>query len=146
MAIDIHTGGISGKESTCQCRIYKRCGFNPWNGKMTGKMKWHPTPVFLPGKYHGQRSLVGYSPRDSRESDTLKRLRIPDIGADTGTILIIFQINATKQWSVNNYRYTNINSDKTFRTFSSNLTEKFCFLNLNIRDVGLYVYIYLIFL
>ena len=30
--------------------------------KMTWKMNWRPTPVFLPGKFHGQRSLVGYSP------------------------------------------------------------------------------------
>jgi len=32
--------------------------------------KWHPTQVFLPGKFHGQRSLEGYSPRGSKESDT----------------------------------------------------------------------------
>jgi len=57
---------------------------------MTWKMKWHSTPVFLPGKYHRQRSLVGYSPRGSKESYTLERLSIPDIGTDTGTILIIF--------------------------------------------------------
>ena len=31
---------------------------------------WHPTPVFLPGESHGQRRLVGYSPRGHRESDT----------------------------------------------------------------------------
>ena len=33
--------------------------------------KWHPTPVFLPGKSHGRRSLVGYSPRDHKESTQL---------------------------------------------------------------------------
>ena len=27
------------------------------------RSKWHPTPVFLPGQVHGQRSLVGYSPQ-----------------------------------------------------------------------------------
>ena len=32
--------------------------------------KWKPTPVFLPGKFHGQRSLVGYSEWDHKESDT----------------------------------------------------------------------------
>ena len=36
----------------------------PW------RMKWHPTPVFLPGKCHGRRSLVGYSPRSCKEWDT----------------------------------------------------------------------------
>ena len=50
---------LSGKESTRQCR---RCGFNPWVGKIPLKRKWQPTPVFLPGKSHGQRSLVSYSP------------------------------------------------------------------------------------
>ena len=38
------------------------------------KRKWQPTPVILPGKYHGQRSLVGYSPKGHKESDTIERL------------------------------------------------------------------------
>ena len=37
-------------------------GFNPWVGKIPWRRKWQPTPVFLPGKSHGQRSLMGYSP------------------------------------------------------------------------------------
>ena len=36
--------------------------------------QWQPTPVFLPGESHGQRSLVGYSPRGRKESDTTERL------------------------------------------------------------------------
>ena len=36
-------------------------------------MQWHPTPVLLPGKSHGQRSLVGCSPRGHQESDTTER-------------------------------------------------------------------------
>ena len=50
---------LSGKESACQCR---RCGFDPWVRKMPWRRKWQPTPVFLPGKSQGQRSLAGYSP------------------------------------------------------------------------------------
>ena len=38
------------------------------------RREWHPTPVLLPGKYHGRRRLVGYSPRGRKESDTTKRL------------------------------------------------------------------------
>ena len=38
------------------------------------RRKWQPTPVFLPGKSYGQRSLVGYSPRSRKESDTTERL------------------------------------------------------------------------
>ena len=55
-------GGTSGKEPACQCRRHKRCRFNPWVGKIPWSRKWQPTPVFLPGKSHGQRSLAGYSP------------------------------------------------------------------------------------
>ena len=36
--------------------------------------KWQPTPVFLPGESHGRRSLVGYSPWGSKESDMTERL------------------------------------------------------------------------
>ena len=54
--------GISGKEPTCQCRRLQRHGFDPWVGKIPQRRAWQPTPVFLPGKSHGQRSLKGYSP------------------------------------------------------------------------------------
>ena len=43
---------------TLQCR---RVGFYPWVRKIPLRGKWQPTPVFLPGEVHGQRSLVGYS-------------------------------------------------------------------------------------
>ena len=36
--------------------------FDPWVRKMPWRRKWQPTPVFLPGKSYGQKSLVGYSP------------------------------------------------------------------------------------
>ena len=47
---------LSGKESACHCR---RCRFYPWVRKIPFKRKWQPTPRFLPGKSHGQRSLPG---------------------------------------------------------------------------------------
>ena len=62
-------GGASGKEPTCQCRRHKRHRFDPWVRKIPWKRKWQPTPVFLPGKSHGQRSLAGYSPWNCKESD-----------------------------------------------------------------------------
>ena len=64
----------SGKESACQCRRHKRWGFNPWIRKIPRRRKWQPTVVFLPGKSHGQRSLVGYSLWDHKESDTTEWL------------------------------------------------------------------------
>ena len=50
---------VSGKEPACQC---KKPGFDPWDWEIPWRKKWQPTLVFLPGKSHGQRSLVGYSP------------------------------------------------------------------------------------
>ena len=41
---------------------YRRCGFDPWAGKIPWRRKRLPTPVFWPGEFHGQRSLVGYRP------------------------------------------------------------------------------------
>ena len=43
--------------------------FDPWVGKIPWRRVWQPTPVFLPGESHGQRSLAGYSPWDHKESD-----------------------------------------------------------------------------
>ena len=40
------------------------------------RRKWQPTPVFLPGKFHGQRSLVGYSPWGRKESHTTEQLTL----------------------------------------------------------------------
>ena len=45
---------------TCQqCRRHKRCRLDPWVGQIPWRKKWQPTPVFLPGKFHGQGSLEG---------------------------------------------------------------------------------------
>ena len=60
-------GGTSGKEVTCRC---KRHGSDPWVGKIPWRRAWQPTPVFLPGESHGQRSLAGYSLWTHKEPDT----------------------------------------------------------------------------
>ena len=44
--------------------------FDPWIWKFPWRRKWKPTPVFLPGKSHGQMSLVGYSPWGWKQLDT----------------------------------------------------------------------------
>ena len=51
--------GLSGKESTSQGRTL---GYELWVRKIIWRRKWQPTPIFLPGQSHGQRSLTGYSP------------------------------------------------------------------------------------
>ena len=64
--------GASSKESACQCRRYRRCRFDAWFGKILWSRKWQPSPVFLPGKSHWQRSLVGCSPQDRKELDMIE--------------------------------------------------------------------------
>ena len=54
-----------------QCR---RPGLNPWVGKIPWRREWLSTPVFLPGKSYGQRSLAGYSPWCHKELDTTEWL------------------------------------------------------------------------
>ena len=64
-------GGSDGKAFCLQCR---RPGFNPCFRKIPWRRNWQPTPVFLPGKSHGWKSLVGYSPWGRKELDTTERL------------------------------------------------------------------------
>ena len=52
------------------CRGHK---FYP---QFRNKIQWHPTPVLLPGKFHGQRSLVGYRPWGRKEWDTTEQLTV----------------------------------------------------------------------
>ena len=70
----------SGKESTCQCRRCKRHGFDPWVRKIPWRTEWQPAPVFLSGKSHEQRSLVGYSPWSHKESDITEQLSTHNMG------------------------------------------------------------------
>ena len=62
--------GSGSKESACQCRRCRRCGFDPWVGKISWRRKWQSAPVFLPGKSHGQRSLAGYTLHEVAKSQT----------------------------------------------------------------------------
>ena len=50
--------------------------FNPRVGKTPWRRKWQPTPVFLPEEFHGQRSLIGYSPWGHKESDMTQHLTL----------------------------------------------------------------------
>ena len=68
--MDFHPRRLSGKEPVCQCR---RPRFDPWVRKIPRRRKWQATPVFLPGKSHGQRSLAGYHPWSRKELDTTEQ-------------------------------------------------------------------------
>ena len=64
--------GFPGGAVSRQCRRHR---FNPgWGRSPEDPLEWQPTPGFLPGKPHGQRSLAGHSSWGHRESDTTERL------------------------------------------------------------------------
>ena len=68
---------LRGKEPACYAEdrlLCRRHRFNPWVKKIPWRRKWQPTPIFLPEKSHGQRSLVGYSPWGHKESGMTQRL------------------------------------------------------------------------
>jgi len=59
-------GGASVQSLAANARdirdVGKRHEFDPWVGKIPWRRAWQPTPVFFPGKAHGQRILLGYCP------------------------------------------------------------------------------------
>ena len=73
-------GGTSGEEPTCPYRRHKRSEFDPWVRKISYRRKWQPTPVFLFGEPHRQRSLVGYTVHGVTKGQTwLKQLIHPQL-------------------------------------------------------------------
>ena len=69
----VEGGGSDSKRVCLPCR---RPGFDPWVGKIPWSKIWQPTPVFLPGESHGQRSLAGYNPWGCKELDVTERLTL----------------------------------------------------------------------
>ena len=93
-------GGASGEELACQCRRHR---FDPW--KIPWRRKRQPTPVFLPGKFHGQRSMAGYSPWGCRELDMTEQL-----STHTGAIWIIHLVTGLPcqlGYIANSFHYLN---------------------------------------
>ena len=71
-----------------QCR---RPLFHPWVRKFPWRSEWQPTPVFLPGEFHGQRSLVGYCPWGCKESDLTEQLTLP---------LLLLKLTSALHWGL----------------------------------------------
>ena len=65
------------------CLQCERPRFNPCLRKIPWRKEWQPAAVFLPGEFHGQMSLAGYSPWDCKESDTTEQL------THTHTVLLV---------------------------------------------------------
>ena len=62
----VEASGSAGKESACHAGDTGDMSSIPGSGKIPWRRKWEPTPVFLPEKSHGQRSLAGHSPKCCR--------------------------------------------------------------------------------
>ena len=74
-------GILCGSLKGFQC--CRRPGFSLWVGKIPWRREWQPTPVFLPGESQGQKSLVGYSSWDHKESDMTEQLTVLEWGVCT---------------------------------------------------------------
>ena len=77
-------GGVSGKEPACQRRRHKRHWFDPWVWKISWRRAPQPTPVFLSGESHGQRSPADYSPWGYKELDTTEETALGEGGIKKG--------------------------------------------------------------
>ena len=82
---------LSSKEFACQHKRHRRHGFDLWVGKMLWSTKWQPTPVFLPGESHRQRSLVGYIMESQRVAHDL-------VTKQKHTLVSCFQLSCSTPW------------------------------------------------
>ena len=86
----------SCSDGKASCLQWGRPGFDPWVGKILWRRKWQPIPVLLPGKLHGWRSLLGYSPWGPKELDTTERLHF--LSLELLTVHTYISRNFWKKW------------------------------------------------
>ena len=88
------------KESAWHCRRCKRLRFDPWVRIIPWSRKWQPTPVFLPGESHGQRSLEGYSSWNHTICrDTTEQAQMDSIKPETELVISLLP-TVTINWEV----------------------------------------------
>ena len=115
-------------------------GFDFWVGKIPWRRKWQPAPVSLPGKFHGRRSLAGYSPWGHKESDMTEqfhfhRILVPQPGTEPRPM-------AVKAWSPNHW--TEPHTGHTLLSGRSSFNKNMCFYNnLDIDFLFVHAFIYL---
>ena len=100
-------------------------GFDSWVGKIPWRRKWQPAPVSLPGKFHGRRSLAGYSPWGHKESDMTEqfhfhRILVPQPETEPRHM-------AVKAWSPNHW--TEPRTGHTLLSGRSSFNKNMCFYN-----------------
>ena len=75
------------------CLQGKRPGLDPWVRKILYRRKWQLTPVLLPGKSYGWRSLVSYSPWSRKELDTTEWFYFPHVHLSCTLLLLILLLH-----------------------------------------------------
>ena len=105
--------GSSGNQPACQCRRCKKHEFHPWVRKIRCRRAWQPTWVFLPGESHGQRSLVGYSPKGLKELDVIEATYMH------ASFIYYIVFISTKQLSVYTHTHTQRTNKKYFLLFKA---------------------------
>ena len=119
-------GGSDGKSVSLQCGTPV---LDPWVGKIPWRRKWQPTPVLLPGKSHGWRNLVGYSPWGCKELDTTEWLNLTCVMV-LFCFLFLFFFPSMGVWTSNdiyNFKGWKISKKGYFATHKS----KFKFHSIN---------------
>ena len=96
LTLKLYKDGLMSLSSCLQCR---RLEFDPWVGKIPWRRKWHPIPVLLPGKFHGQKSLAGYGPWGCKESDTTELLHLMSFIESQDKNWNTYKHFSLKQWS-----------------------------------------------
>ena len=121
----------SGKKSVWQFRRHKRHGFNPWVRKIPWRRKWQPTPVFLPGKSHGQRSLVGYSPWGQSESNMTEQQEWHSKGLISRTISWEWiPVHYRKRYKMVSFRIKHFGGSSISLTLIYHMSQQFHSLSL----------------
>ena len=121
---------FSGKETISQCRRCRRRGFDPWTGRILQRRKGGPTPVFLPGEFHGPMSLgaaVHRSKSQARLSTHCNVLYIASThAAYSEQLLIIVILICFFIWATTlNYIFTNVWIFTCYLNISTNTTLYF---------------------
>ena len=100
-------------------RMPSKTGFSRWVGKIFWRRKWQPTLIFLPGEFHGWRSLAGYSPWGHKELDTAERLTL-----SLPKALILLSISNSSVRLVVRFQYKNWGAIGKQREENSKKMEK----------------------
>ena len=135
------SGGASGKEPTYYCRRWKRHKFDLWLGKIPWNRKWQSTPGFLPGKFHGQRSLAGYSPWSHMELQRVGHDWMHTPTHCTSLIILLF-------WMPNNFclysRLSHLPWTYFFKEYSALFWHAVAFELFEFFKVFFYIFLMLI--